>query len=110
MLTSLSLGNFKSWQSIREMRLAPITGLFGTNSSGKTSILQALLMLKQTVESSDRSQVLNLGDERSLVSLGTFDELIHRHLRREPDSLSEVAGQFDHAGLHSVDPPWACRL
>jgi predicted ATP-dependent endonuclease of OLD family len=27
---------------------------FGTNSSGKSSILQFLLMLKQTVESSDR--------------------------------------------------------
>jgi len=48
MLTKLSLTNFKSWREIRAMRLAPITGLFGTNSSGKTSILQLLLMLKRT--------------------------------------------------------------
>ena len=59
MLTSLNLRNFKSWQCISDMRLAPITGLFGTNSSGKTSILQWLMMLKQTVESADRAQVLN---------------------------------------------------
>lgn len=81
MLTSLSLTNFKSWQQIDGMRLAPITGLFGTNSSGKTSILQLLLMMKQTVQSPDRAQVLNLGDERSLTSLGTYRDVIFRHER-----------------------------
>jgi len=45
MLTELSLTNFKSWSSIDKMRLAPITGLFGANSSGKSSILQLLLLL-----------------------------------------------------------------
>lgn len=78
MLTSLSLTNFKAWREIKEMRLAPITGLFGPNSSGKTSILQLLLMLKQTVESSDRKQVLNLGDEKSYVALGSFRDLVHK--------------------------------
>jgi putative AbiEii toxin of type IV toxin-antitoxin system/uncharacterized protein DUF3696 len=79
MLTSLSLANFKPWFQIDGMRLAPITGLFGTNSSGKTSILQLLLLMKQTVESPDRSQVLNLGDERSLTALGTFRDVIYGH-------------------------------
>ncbi len=80
MLTALSLEHFKSWNRIKDMRLAPITGLFGSNSSGKTSILQLLLMLKQTVESPDRAQVLNFGgDERSLVALGTFWNVVHKH-------------------------------
>jgi hypothetical protein len=82
MLTSLSLERFKYWKRIKDMRPAPITGLFGSNSSGKTSILQLLLMLmlKQTVESPDRAQVLNLGgDERSLAALGTFREVVHKH-------------------------------
>lgn len=61
------------------MRIAPLTGLFGANSSGKTSLLQLLLMLKQTVESSDRFQPLNLGSERSPVELGTFRDLIFQH-------------------------------
>jgi predicted ATPase len=78
MLNQLTLENFKSWRSVDAMRLAPITGLFGANSSGKTSILQALLMMRQTVESSDRKQVLNLGDENSPVNLGTFKEVLHR--------------------------------
>jgi predicted ATPase len=62
MLTNLSVKHFKSWSSISRMRLAPITGLFGTNSSGKSSILQLLLMIKQTIESSDRAAVLEFGD------------------------------------------------
>src|SRR5271157_4080918 len=82
MITKLSLTNFKSWREIRDMRLAPITGLFGANSSGKTSILQLLLMLKQTTESPDRSQPLELKGQPGLVDLGTFGEIIHSH----PDS------------------------
>lgn len=79
MLTRISLKNFKSWREIRAMRLSSITGLFGSNSSGKTSILQWLLMLKQTAESSDRVQPLSLGDERSLVELGTFADIVYGH-------------------------------
>ena len=73
MLRRLQLENFKAWKKA-DMRLAPLTGLFGTNSSGKTSILQFLLMLKQTVESSDRALVLNLNG--NYVELGTFRDMI----------------------------------
>ncbi len=79
MLSSLSVENFKSWQKTGHARLAPITGLFGTNSSGKTSLLQLLLLLKQTADSTDRGQVLNLGDVRSLVDLGDFASVIYNH-------------------------------
>lgn len=79
MLTELSLKNFKSWKEIDKMHLAPITGLFGTNSSGKSSILQFLLMLKQTAESDDRKLVLNFGDENSKANLGSFKDIIFNH-------------------------------
>lgn len=81
MITELSFGNFKSWKSVGAMRLAPITGLFGANSSGKTSILQLLLLLKQTIESTDRAQVLEFGDEKSLTNLGSFRDVVYGHLR-----------------------------
>ena len=77
MITKMFAQNFKSWKDTGEIRLAPITGLFGSNSSGKTSLMQLLLMLKQTAESSDRSQVLNLGG--SLVELGTFRDILYHH-------------------------------
>lgn len=79
MLESLSLKNFKSWAEVDELRLGRITGFFGTNSSGKTSLLQLILLLKQTAEASDRSLPLDFGDEKSLVELGTFKDVLHGH-------------------------------
>jgi predicted ATPase len=79
MITELSFINFKSWKQIDKMRFAPITGLFGTNSSGKTSILQLLLMIKQTVESTDRLQVLDFGNEKSPANLGSLRDVIYSH-------------------------------
>lgn len=79
MLKKMRLQNFKAWQDTGEIRLAPITVFFGNNSSGKSSIHQLLMMLKQTARSSDRTQVLDPGDGRGLVELGTFRDMIHRH-------------------------------
>ncbi len=79
MISQLRVQNFKSWRDTGEMRLAPLTALFGTNSSGKTALLQLLLMLKQTTESPDRAQALSLGDERTPVELGTFSDLLFAH-------------------------------
>ena len=86
MLTELNLKNFKAWKEIDKMRLAPITGLFGTNSSGKSSILQFLLMLKQTAEADDRKLVLDFGDEFSKANLGSFKDVIYNH--NESSNLS----------------------
>mgnify|MGYP001587437662 FL=1 len=79
MLTRLKLQNFKSWSDTGNVTLKPITGLFGANSSGKTSLLQALLLLKQTADSSDRGLALHFGDKKAMVDLGDFRSVIHRH-------------------------------
>ena len=79
MITELRAQNFKSWQDTGPLQFAPLTGLFGANSSGKTSILQVLLMLMQTVESPDRNRVLHFGDDRSFVDFGTFHDLLYTH-------------------------------
>jgi predicted ATPase len=84
MITNLRAQNFKSWKDTGDLRLAPLTGLFGTNSSGKSSILQVLLMMKQTAEHRDPKRVLKLGedfpgDERLYVDLRSFKDLVHQH-------------------------------
>ncbi len=79
MLTRLRAQHFKSWQDTDDIIMKPLTGLFGTNSSGKTAILQLLLMLKQTVESTDRRRVLDTGDEQTYVDLGTFYDVVYQH-------------------------------
>jgi predicted ATPase len=79
MLSRLRLTNFKSWADTGDIAIKPITGFFGPNSSGKTSLLQALLLLKQTADSADRGLALQFGDRTSLANLGDFRSLIHHH-------------------------------
>src|SRR5262249_47504806 len=77
--TRLLLKNFKGWEDTGSIRLAPITVFFGSNSSGKTSLLQSILLLKQTAESVDRSRILHPGDDRTLIDLGTIQDLLFNH-------------------------------
>lgn len=79
MLTHLRIENFKAWGDTGALRLAPLTVIFGANSAGKSSLGHLLLALKQTALSADRRRALHLGDEHSLIELGTFAECIHRH-------------------------------
>ena len=76
MLTELQLKNFKIWKDTKPVKMAPLTVLFGTNSSGKSSIEQFFLMLKQTMESSNRKIVIYPGDVNTPVNLGSFEELV----------------------------------
>lgn len=76
MLTRLRLKNFKSWEDSGDLQLAPLTILFGANSSGKSSLHQFLLMLQQTIESPDRRRVLHTGDDRTPVDLGSYSSLL----------------------------------
>jgi predicted ATPase len=79
MLSALQIKNFKIWKDTGEIRMAPITLFFGANSSGKSSIGQFLMMLKQTVESPDRKAVLYPGGRNTAVQLGSFQEMVfHR--------------------------------
>ena len=76
MITEITIENFKSFGSPQTIPLKPITLLYGPNSSGKSSIIQFLLMLKQTLESSNNEPLLTKGN---LVELGDFNNIIHKH-------------------------------
>ena len=76
MFKQMSMRNFKSWRETGPVRLAPLTGFFGANSSGKSSLLQMLSLLKQTAESNDRNLVLKTGSiQEGYVNLGTDHEI-----------------------------------
>ena len=79
MFKQISMKNFKSWRDTGPVRMAPLTGFFGANSSGKSSLLQMLLLLKQTAESNDRNLVLKTGSiQEGYVNLGTAPEITFR--------------------------------
>lgn len=79
MLTSLRIRNFKAWRDTRDVRLAPLTVIFGSNSAGKSSIGHLLLALKQTALATDRKRALHLGDTNSLIDLGTLSDCLYGH-------------------------------
>ncbi len=80
MIKQLRIKNFKGWQDTGQIQMAPITLFLGVNSSGKSSIGHFLMMLKQTVESSDRKAVFYPGEKNSAVQLGSFREMVfHRN-------------------------------
>ena len=77
MLKELHLTNFKAWRGLK-MPLRRITGVFGTNSSGKSSLLQFLLLLKQTKNATDRGLVVDFGGPGELVNMGGYHDVVFR--------------------------------
>lgn len=73
MITKWKLGNFKSVRTSTELTFAPLTIFAGPNSSGKSSWMQSILLVSQTLSHrvGSRSMVLN----GVLARLGQFDDL-----------------------------------
>lgn len=75
MLKSWTIENFKPIIKSSELKFSPVTVLAGRNSSGKSSLLQSILMIAQTLG----SKVV----ERPLlptglnVQLGTFEDILN---------------------------------
>ena len=78
MIKSLRIKNFKCWNDTGEINLSPISLFLGSNSSGKSSIGQFLMLLKQSCVSSDRQTVLFLGDADSVVELGGPVDMLYK--------------------------------
>ena len=76
MLQSLELENFKAFGERARIPFAPITLIFGENSAGKSTILQALNLLKQTRESRETGALLLPRAENGIVDLGSFQEMV----------------------------------
>lgn len=93
MIDRLGLGNFKGFQQA-ELPLAPLTLLTGLNSSGKSTVLQALALLRQSYEAGDLrvppargdGARLDLGSavagqglllNGDLIRLGTGEDVLH---------------------------------
>jgi len=73
MITKWKLFNFKSVRKETELEFGPLTILAGPNSSGKSTWIQSILLISQTLahKISSRSVVLN----GALARLGQFDDL-----------------------------------
>ena len=79
MLHALELENFKAFGERSRIPFAPITLIFGENSAGKSTILQALYLLKQTRENRETGALLLPRTENGIVDLGSFQEMLFDH-------------------------------
>ncbi|EPF0271970.1 DUF3696 domain-containing protein [Escherichia coli] len=78
MFKRLRIKEFKAWEDTQDIAMAPITLFFGGNSSGKSSIGQLLMMLKQTIDSPDRKSPLYSGGPQTAVQLGSYHEMVNQ--------------------------------
>ena len=69
--------NFRSLKDTGWLKVRPITIIIGANASGKTSLIAPLLILKQTIESSDTTLPLKTIGE--YCNAGSFKDLIFNH-------------------------------
>ena len=72
----ISIQRFKSIDSVKEFQIENLSIMAGANSSGKSSLTQSLLLLKQTLESSS-DDVLYL--HGPYVQARQLSDLIHNH-------------------------------
>ncbi|TPX29176.1 AAA family ATPase [Cylindrospermopsis raciborskii] len=81
MLNSLNLENFKPFEN-QSFVLRPLTLLSGLNSTGKSSLLQSLLLLRQSYQ----QNLLNrdgLALNGELVSIGTARDALFNRAEQE---------------------------
>jgi len=82
-ITALSVEGFKSIDSEQSIEIRPLTILAGANSSGKSSMLQPLLLLKQTLEAAfDPGPLLLNGPH---VKFTKLDQLISARTREKKE-------------------------
>ena len=74
MLTNIRLRNMKALKDTGDLNIKPLTLLIGPNSAGKSTVLQALLMIKQTVDSRDLGNPLAINGP--WVEMGSFRDMI----------------------------------
>ena len=84
-ITSITIENFKGISNAVEIPIRPLTFLFGKNSSGKSTVLQALRYhyfirhteLESKIGYESNSQIEMVGGHN--IDLADFRSLVHRH-------------------------------
>lgn len=102
MITKWKLANFKSVKDETQLDFAPLTIFAGTNSSGKSTLLQSILLISQTLLDKDptrhvvlNGQFIQLGEFSDIKSTdGVSDQIIIGwELKPPKDNISD--GRFD---------------
>src|SRR4051812_26614880 len=77
-LTAITIENFKGISAEVTVPLRPITLLFGANSAGKSTILQALHYARELLERNNADADIPIAGGNA-IDLGGFRNMVHRH-------------------------------
>lgn len=86
MLEEWSISNFKSFVDDSVLGLKPLTIVCGANSSGKSTLIQSMLLVKQTVEHAPSTRAIALNGP--LVRLGGFQDILNSAVREQDDKAA----------------------
>jgi hypothetical protein len=87
-ITRIAVEGFKSISKRQSVDIAPLTILAGANSSGKSSIMQPLLMLKQTLEAPHDPGPLLISGSAPNVKFTSTDQFFSRKSSPRPPRLT----------------------
>ena len=79
MITNIGIRNFKAFRDTGDIRLGALNVLAGINGRGKSTLMQSLLLLSQSMRESDNHSPLHLFTNGGWVKLGMFQELINEY-------------------------------
>ena len=77
MISNISIQNFKAFHKMTDVKVGAFTLLTGINGRGKSTFLQMLLLLSQSIRNSEKHTPMNLITNGDWVQLGNFKELIN---------------------------------
>ena len=108
MIKKIKLTNFKCFPSV-ELSFRELNVFSGVNSMGKSTVIQSLLLLRQTYENNaiDRGLYLN----GKYISIGTGKDLLYSNAGKEPIGIyvQSRVDQFDGWYEYNAYWMWICR-
>ena len=99
-LSRIEIENFKGIGGRQAIDLKPITLLFGPNSAGKSTILQALHYLREILERSNIDPDVTIAG--GLIDLGGFATLVHNHELDRAVQLKVAMDLSDEQGTEAL--------
>lgn len=99
-LNRIEIENFKGIGERQDIDLKPITLLFGPNSAGKSTILQALHYLREILERGNVDPDVTVTG--GLIDLGGFATLVHNHELHRAVRLKVAMDLSDDQGAEAL--------
>ena len=92
MIIDWKVENFKSIQDETELQIAPLTIFAGTNNSGKSTFMQSILLVAQTLE--NKIEELPIVLNGSKISLGKYEDLKSNNSRKRAIGIKCTISPF----------------